>query len=421
MTVVQRTLPHLRKLLRSLLSTPAGVAAFLADTLCPGALAVAEEFGVPRYVLYTSSLMSLLSFLYTPELARTTTCECRDLPEPVLLPGCMPLRGVDLAEPVQDRTNPVYAFMVDLGLDYLRADGFVVNTFDGMEHEILLAFKELSDKGVYPPAYAVGPFVRSCSDKAARHACMTWLDEQPEGSVLYVCFGSGGTLSTEQTAELAAGLEASGQRFLCVVRLPSDKERSAGYFGTKDHGDDDPLSYLPEGFIERTRGTGFALAQSAPQVEVLNHPAVGGFLSHCRWNSTLEAVTAGVPTLAWLLFAEQRINAVKRSSEGMGMALRVTAREDGVVPREEVAAVVRELMVGEEGAAARKKAHELRAEARKEVVPGGPAHQELAAVVAKWGHRKREVPVETNGVSSSKENGWKVCDACCACAVSDLK
>ncbi|TKW15444.1 hypothetical protein SEVIR_5G236900v4 [Setaria viridis] len=400
-TVVQRTLPHLRDMLRSLLGSPAGVTAFLTDMLCPAALAVAEELGVPRYVFCTSSLMCLANLLYTPELARTTTGECRDLPEPVLLPGCMPLRGVDLIEPIQDRTNPVYALMVDLGLDYLRADGFIVNTFDGMEHETLLAFKEHSDKGVYPPAYVVGPFVRSCSDKAAEHVCMTWLDEQPEGSVLYVCFGSGGTLSTEQTAELAAGLEASGQRFLWVVRLPSDKDSSAGYFGTVDHGDD-PLSYLPEGFVERTRGMGLLLSQSAPQVEILNHRAVGGFLSHCGWNSTLEAVAAGVPMLAWPLFAEQRMNAVKLSSEGMGMALRVTAREeDGVVPREEVAAVATELMVGEEGAAARKKAHELQAEAQKAVVPGGPAHQELAAVVGKW-DRKRAVPVETNGVSSSK-------------------
>jgi hydroquinone glucosyltransferase len=384
-TVVRRTLPHLRELLLSLLGTPAGVAAFLTDMLCPAALAVAEELGVPRYVFYTSSLISLASLLYTPELARTTTGECRDLPEPVRLPGCMPLRGADLVEPVQDRTNPVYALMIDLGLDYLRADGFIVNTFDDMEHDTLEAFKELSGKGVYPPAYAVGPFIRPCSDEAAKHRCMQWLDGQTDGSVLYVCFGSGGTLSSQQTAELAAGLEASGQRFLWVVRLPSDKDKSAGYFGTANHGDD-PLSYLPEGFIERTRGMGLALAQSAPQVEILNHRAVGGFLSHCGWNSALEAAAAGVPILAWPLFAEQRMNAVKLSSEGLGVALRVRAREDdGMVVRQpEVAAVARELMVGEKGAVARRKAHELRAGAEKAAAPDGPAHRALAAVVDTW-------------------------------------
>jgi hydroquinone glucosyltransferase len=124
--------------------------------------------------------------------------------------------------------------MIDLGLDYLLADGFIVNTLDALERETLVAFKELSDAGVYPPVYAVGPFIRSVlSDKAGngKHSCLRWLDDQPDVSVLYVSFGSGGTLSTEQTAELAAGLEASEQKFLWAVHFPSDKDRSAGYCG----------------------------------------------------------------------------------------------------------------------------------------------------------------------------------------------
>jgi len=379
--VVQRTLPHLRALLRSLLDTPAGVTVFLTDLLCPAALAVAQDLGVPRYVFYPSSVMSLSMLLHAPELARTTTCEFRDLPDPVIIPGCLPLHGADLIEPLQDRANPVYDLLVDLCLDYLRGDGFIVHTLDAMEHETLEALKDLSDKGVYPPAYAVGPFLRPYSDKSAEHHCMRWLDGQPDGSVLYVCFGSGGTLSSTQTAELAAGLEASGQRFLWVVRLPSDKDSCGAYFGPGDHVDD-PLSYLPEGFTERTRGTGLVVPQWAPQVEILEHRAVGGFLSHCGWNSSLETVSSGVPVLAWPLFAEQRMNAVKLVH--VGLALRVSAREDGVVPREEVAAVTRELMVGEKGAMARKKARQLQAEASKASVPGGPAHQALAAVVDMW-------------------------------------
>ncbi|KAG0543351.1 hypothetical protein BDA96_02G182900 [Sorghum bicolor] len=380
LVVVQRTLPHLRALLRSLLDAPAGITVFLTDMLCPAALAVAQDLGVPRYVFYTSSLMSLSSLLDTPELARTTTCEFRDLPEPVVIPGCLPLRGADLVEPLQDRANPVYDLLVDLCLDYLRGDGFIVHTLDAMEHETLAALRDLSDKGVYPPAYAVGPFLRSYSDKSAEHHCMRWLDGQPDGSVLYVCFGSGGTLSSTQTAELAAGLEASGQRFLWVVRLPSDKDSCGSYFGPAAG---DPLSYLPEGFTERTRGTGLVVPQWAPQVEILGHRAVGGFLSHCGWNSSLETVSSGVPVLAWPLFAEQRMNAVKL--EHVGLALRVSARrDDGVVPREEVAAVTRELMVGEKGAMARNKARQLQAEALKAAVPGGPAHRALAAVVDMW-------------------------------------
>ncbi|XBI04268.1 hypothetical protein VPH35_132592 [Triticum aestivum] len=85
LTVISCALPALRDLLRSLLDSPAGITAFVTDMLCPAALAIGKEMGLPGYVFYTSSLMSLLSFLYIPELARTTTCECRDLPEPVVL------------------------------------------------------------------------------------------------------------------------------------------------------------------------------------------------------------------------------------------------------------------------------------------------------------------------------------------------
>jgi hydroquinone glucosyltransferase len=121
-------------------------------------------------------------------------------------------------------------------------------------------------------------------------------------------------------------------------------------------------------------------------VEILNHRAVGGFLSHCGWNSTLEAATVGgVPMLAWPLYAEQRMNAVMLS-ERAGLALRPSeSREDGVVPREEVAAVVTELIAGEKGAAARDKARGLRAAAAKaSAPPDGPSRMAFEAVVGKW-------------------------------------
>ena len=393
LTVINRALPQLRDLLRSLLDLPAGITAFMTDMLCPAALAVGKEMGVPGYVFYTSSLMSLLSLLYTPELSRTTTCECRDLPEPVMLPGCVPLHGTDLVEPVQNRSDPVYELMIDLGLNYLLTEGFIVNTMNALEHETLVAYKELSDKGVYPPAYAVGPFTRRrCPDTdKVKHSCLRWLDNQPDGSVLYVSFGSGGTLSTAQTAELAAGLEASGQRFLWVVHHPNDKDSSAAYLGTATT-DADPLSYLPDGFIKRMNRTGLLVPLWAPQVEILNHVAVGGFMSHGGWNSTLESMAAGVPLLAWPLYAEQRMNAVMLSSNRVGLALwerPPLGKEGAVVPREEVAALVRELMEGEKGAAARKKAGHLRDEAEIASAPGGPQDRALAVVAGMVSlHRK---------------------------------
>ncbi|KAF0923533.1 hypothetical protein E2562_006415 [Oryza meyeriana var. granulata] len=383
-TVVRRALPHVRTLLAALISERGDdVVAFAVDMFCSWVLPVAAELGVPKYIFFLPTLMALAFMLHLPELDAATTCEYRDLPEPVRLPGCMPLRGVDLFDTVQDRSNQAYGLMVEMARHHHLADGFLVNTFHAMEHDTISAFRELSSKGVYPPVYPVGPFFRACSGEAAEHRCIRWLDDQPAGSVLYVCFGSGGALSVNQTAELAAGLEASGQRFLWVVHLPSDKDSSAGYFSSDGH-DQDPLSNLPEGFLNRNQGTtGLAVPTWAPQVEILNHPAVGGFLSHCGWNSTLESVAAGVPTVAWPLFAEQRMNAVMLE-ERLGMALRPKAREDGVVTREEVAAVVLELMVGEKGASVRSKTKELQMASATAWTPGGPSCKALEAIIGKW-------------------------------------
>jgi hydroquinone glucosyltransferase len=384
--VVKRALPHLRDLLRSLVDDPTGrgVAAFVPDLFCPWALEVAAELGIPGYIFCPTNLMALLTLLHTPELDRTITCEFRDLPELIRLPGCVPLHGADLLDTIQDRANPAYALIVDIAKLYLLAQGFLVNTFDAMEHETIVAFKGLSDKGVYPPAYGVGPFIRRpCSDESSKHSSLRWLNDQPDGSVLYVCFGSGGTLSTEQTSELAAGLEASGQRFLWVMQFPSDNDKCASFFGGGRGDGDSPVNYLPEGFAERTKGTGLAVPLWAPQVEILSHRAVGGFVSHCGWNSTLEAVAAGVPTIAWPMYAEQRMNA-KMLSERAGMALRLKAREDGLVTRDEVAAVARELMAGEKGAAARKKARELGEEMEKGLLPDGASRKALEDVAGRW-------------------------------------
>ncbi|CAL4975232.1 unnamed protein product [Urochloa decumbens] len=389
LTVVTRSMPHLRALLADVVRERRGVAAFLADMFCAQALPVAAGLGVPAcYIVNLSNLMLLSLMLRLPELDTAISCEYRDLPEPLRLPGSVPLRGADLLDTIQDRSDPAYALMVEMTRHFVLADGFVVNTFDGMERDAVAAFREMSDRGACPPVYPVGPFVRPCSGDvaAAKHGCLRCLDGQPDGSVLYVCFGSGGTLSVEQTAELAAGLEASGQRFLWVTQFPSDKDGSAAYLDAAVDGHGDPRSFLPEGFAERTRDVGLCVPHWAPQVEVLHHRAVGGFLSHCGWNSTLEAAEVGVPMLAWPLFAEQRMNAVMLE-ERAGVALRPASSAAGrraVVPREEVAAVVRELMAGEKGEAARKRAAEMRKAAAEALAPEGASRKALAAVMSRW-------------------------------------
>ncbi|CAL9170727.1 unnamed protein product [Musa hybrid cultivar] len=377
-----RSLAHLRDALSGLKSS-ANLVALVVDLFGTDYFTVALELCLPRYLFFPSNLLTLSLIFHLPELDATTTCEYRDLSEPLRLPGCVPIPGRDLLHPIQDRSNDAYRWVVHHARRYREAEGILVNSFDAIEPEAAKVLRE-PEPG-RPPVYLVGPLTQCWNPKATdeRAECLRWLDQQPPGSVLFVSFGSGGTLTTAQTAELALGLELSGQRFLWVVRSPSDGENaSEAYFSVRSK--NDPFGFLPAGFVQRTREVGLLVPSWAPQVAVLKHAATGGFLSHCGWNSTLESVLAGVAMVAWPLFAEQRQNAVMLT-EGARIALRPRgAAEGGLVPREEVAQAVRELMEGEEGKAARQRVAELRKAATSGLEEGGAANEALAEVASKW-------------------------------------
>ena len=174
---------------------------------------------------------------------------------------------------------------------------------------------------------------------------MRWLDNQPPSSVLFVSFGSGGTLSHDQLNELAFGLEMSGHKFLWVVRAPNKFSSSSYFSGLKK---EDPVEYLPSGFLDRTRNQGLVVPSWAPQIEILGHDSIGGFLSHCGWSSTLESVVNGVPMIAWPLFAEQKMNA-KIITDALKIAVRPKSDDETeIVKREEIAKAIKRIMEGDE-------------------------------------------------------------------------
>jgi len=243
--------------------------------------------------------------------------------------------------------------------------------------------------GDYPPVYLVGPITQSGS--RSRCECLLWLDKQQPDSVLYVSFGSGGTLSQEQINELALGLELSKHKFLWVnLRAPNDRA-SATYFsdGGLVDDDDDPLQFLPKGFLERTKEQGLVMCGWAPQVEVLGHRSIGAFLSHCGWNSVLESVVHGVPMIAWPLFAEQRSNAAL-VSEGLKVALRAKmknprGKSNGVVVKEEIVELIKGVMEeGLEGEEIRRKVKELKKLANCAMMEDGSSTRTIEKLVNKW-------------------------------------
>ncbi|CAI0463607.1 unnamed protein product [Linum tenue] len=135
---------------------------------------------------------------------------------------------------------------------------------------------------------------------------------------------------------------------------------------------------LPDGFQDRVSGRGLVLDGWAPQVTILNHPAVGGFLSHCGWNSLLEAVAAGVPILGWPMEADQFVNA-RLLVEDLGVAVKVCEGADTVPDPVELGRRIAQSM--SQGLAERKRAGEMKDEALAAVEQGGSSQIDLERFV----------------------------------------
>ncbi|VAI38737.1 unnamed protein product [Triticum turgidum subsp. durum] len=183
--------------------------------------------------------------------------------------------------------------------------------------------------GLLPPS---ADAARRAATSGAEHATVRWLDAQPPGSVAYVALGSEVPLRMEQEHELALGLERSGIDFLWALRKPSGAGAAAV-----------DADILPPGFQERTRGQGLVTTEWVPQMSILAHAAVGGFLTHCGRSSLIEGLLFGHPLVMLPIFGDQGPNA--RQMEAKKVGLQVARDEnDGSFDRRVVAAAVRAVM-----------------------------------------------------------------------------
>ncbi|KAJ7962537.1 Glycosyltransferase [Quillaja saponaria] len=377
---VLRSLPSLRQVFQSL-SSAKRLVALVVDLFGTDAFDLAKEFNVSPYIFYPTTAMALSFFIYgLPKLDEEVDCEFRELTEPVKIPGSVPIHGKDLLDPVQDRKNEAYKWVLHHAKRYDLAEGVFLNSFYELEPGPI-EFLQKNEPGKVP-VYPVGPLVNmdSANSSVDGGEILKWLDNQPYASVLFVSFGSGGTLSSNQLNELAVGLEKSEQRFLWVLKSPNDKVANATYFSAQSQ--NNPLEFLPQGFLERTKGRGLVVPSWAPQAQILNHGSTGGFLSHCGWNSILESVVNGVPLIAWPLFAEQKMNAVLLTQD-IKIALRTNANENGLVESEDIAKIVKDLMEGEEGKKIRYRMKDLEEAAARASSENGSSTKTISEFVLK--------------------------------------
>ncbi|KAL6864878.1 hypothetical protein ACP4OV_016029 [Aristida adscensionis] len=380
---VVSSLPRVREMARAL-AAAAPLAALVVDMVgVPAARGVAAELGVPFHVFFTSPWMTLSLLLHLPELDAARAGEHRDATEPIRLPGCAPIHAHELpSSMLADRSSDTYAGFLTMAMEIARVDGILVNTCRALEPEV-------GNGGVgdhRPPVHPVGPLIWTRPVDVDRdNECLGWLDQQPRGSVVYVSFGSGGTLTWQQTAELAYGLELSKHRFIWVAKRPHQDTAMGAFFGAEEEEGTPPLSFLPEGFIERTRGVGLVVPSWAPQIAILGHASIGCFVTHCGWNSTLESVMNGVPMVAWPLYAEQYMNAAMMELQ-VGVALRAKVGVDRFITKEEVAKVIRRVMEGDEAERMRKRVSELKEKCVHTLNKDGISTHALAQIANTWKH-----------------------------------
>ncbi|KVI08662.1 UDP-glycosyltransferase 91D1-like [Cynara cardunculus var. scolymus] len=196
--------------------------------------------------------------------------------------------------------------------------------------------------GLMPPATATN--VGDEKDDAWL-TIKNWLDGQEKGQMVYIALGSEVMLNKTELGELALGLELSGLPFFWALRKPAGSTES------------ESLEFL-DGFIERTRNRGMVWKKWVPQLQILSHVSVGGFLTHCGWGSIVEGLTFGHPLIMLPFLVDQGPNARVLAEKQVGMEV-PRDDEDGSFTKEAVAKSVRLVVVEDEGKMYKAKAMEL--------------------------------------------------------------
>ncbi|KAL8201683.1 hypothetical protein R6Q57_010830 [Mikania cordata] len=336
-------------------------------TVLPWAAKVANAHGLESSLLWCQSATVLdVYYHYFNGYEGLISCN-NNQTFPIRLPGLPSLTIADMPSFLLSSCPKEHEFILQIlkeHVEVLKTDPrILVNTFEELEIGSIKAIEKLVMLPVGP--LVPSEFIVGRSPSCNSFSCdlfekpdedyINWLNTKPESSVLYVSFGCMATLSMDQAEEMASGLLASGRMFLWVIR------------------DGDQAMKLSK--IEVLKMQGMIVGWCS-QVEVLNHHAIGCFLTHCGWNSTVEALAAGVPTVVFPQWSEQATNG-KMIEDVWKTGVKVKRRDrDGIVQGKEIKRCVE--MVMEDGEM-RKNAKKWSELARQALNNGGSSTMNLQA------------------------------------------
>ncbi|KAK6271769.1 hypothetical protein POUND7_008852 [Theobroma cacao] len=355
---------HVEEVVSQIVKSGDRVHCLIADTFFVWPSKIAKKFGL-LYISYWTEPALVFTLYYHLDLLRMNghfgLQDCRE-DSIDYIPGVQAIEPRDLMSYLQetDVTTVCHQIIFNAFEDAKTADFVLCNTVQELEPVTISALRATV------PFYAIGPIFPSGFTKSivatslwSESDCTQWLDKQPHGSVLYVSFGSYAHVRKTDLTVIANGLLLSKVNFLWVLRpdiVSSD--------------DADPL---PVGFKEEV-GDRAMIIPWCCQIAVLAHPAVGGFLTHCGWNSILESAWCGVPLLSYPLLTDQFTN---RKLVVHDWKAGINLSNKNPITREEVSDNINRLMSGKSGDQYRSKAKEVKETLENALTPNGSSEKNM--------------------------------------------
>ncbi|KAJ3686620.1 hypothetical protein LUZ61_015784 [Rhynchospora tenuis] len=353
----------------------------ISDGCNPWTAEVARRLCIPRLVFHGPSCLFALCNYNTSKQDHLT-----DYSKQFVLPDMpLTLHFNKENEPNSFNAPGWEKFRDDVYEAERTADAIVLNTFEDLERQ----FIELYEKGIGKKVWTVGPLNLYNKDEYSKslrgnklgaekqEIVLNWLESQEPKSVLYISFGSLARKNGLQLMELGSGLEAANKPFIWVVKeaeITPEVDR-----------------WLSEDFEKRVQQQGLICRGWVPQLAILSHPSVGGFMTHCGWNSILESLSQGLPMITWPHFSDQFTNEkVVVDVLGLGVSLGtealcwIPAVDDETiwVHRDDIEKAVQKLMGEEEEAKSmRRKAAAMADNAKKAMEQGGSSYDNITRLI----------------------------------------
>ncbi|XP_071709005.1 UDP-glycosyltransferase 73E1-like [Rutidosis leptorrhynchoides] len=356
----------------------------ISDNLFPWTYDLARKFNIPRLIFHGPGCFTYLCIHIS--LHTNFVDEMVSDSEYYVLPGIpdrIELTKAQASSWGKKEEKEATEFMETLREAEEASNGIVVNSFEELEPFYVEGLAKAKSKKVW----CIGPVSlcnKSLPDLAERgnkvaineHECLKWLGSREKGSVVFVCLGSLSRASTEQNIELGLGLEASNIPFIWCLRHPTEEFEKW---------------LIEKGYEEKVKDRGVIVRGWAPQVLILSHQAVGGFLTHCGWNSTLEGISSGIPMITWPHFADQSLNErfivdVLKLGLKVGIEVPIIVGDQdkfgALVKNEDIKIAIEALMSKEEGGEARRsRARDLSKMAKSSMEEGGSSYVNMTWMI----------------------------------------